>query len=108
MRKMPGKPKTRKTPAAKAPKAAPEMEFDMLGRGIVEAQDILNEAAKLADAVSLIALELGEYECGAICSVADAIKAKINDGLGLIEAYRKESGLATRQVEAARKAMGHA
>jgi hypothetical protein len=44
--------------------AAPEMEFDALGRAIVDAQDILAEAGKLTNAVSLIALELGEYECG--------------------------------------------
>jgi hypothetical protein len=42
----------------------------------------------------------------AISSVANAIKDKIDDGLALIEVYRKESGLATRQVEASRKAMG--
>jgi len=82
------------------------MEIDVPGRAIVAAQDVLAEAAKLSDAVSLIALELGEYKCGAICSVAAAIKAKISEGLDLIEAYRKESGLATRQVEAAKKVVG--
>jgi hypothetical protein len=40
--------------------------------------------------------------------VAAAIKDKISDGLDLIEAYKKESGLATRQVEAARKVAGRA
>jgi len=55
-----------------------------------------------------MALELNEYEGGAIFSVADAIKAKISDGLDLIEVSRKESGLATRQVETARKAAGPA
>jgi hypothetical protein len=99
--------KTRKAPVGKIakPKATPRMELDP-GRAIVDAQDVLAEAAKLADAINLMAFELGEYECGAICSVADAIKAKIGDGLDLIEAYRNESGLATRQVEAARKAIG--
>jgi hypothetical protein len=89
------KPKTRKAPAKRAaPKAAPEMELDLPGR------------AKLTNAINLMALELNEYECGAICSVADAIKAKIGDGLDLIEAYKKESGLGARQVEMARKAIG--
>jgi hypothetical protein len=90
------KPKTRKAPALK--RAAPmpvtsvsmlklrprqpclvtpkEMELDLPGRAIVDAQDVLAEADHLTDAVRLIALELGEYECGAICSVVDAIKTK--------------------------------
>jgi hypothetical protein len=101
------KPKTRKATAGKTASRGPkETELDLPGRAIVDAQDVLAEAAKLTDAVTLIALELGEYECGAICSVATAIKDKISDGLDLIEAYRKESGLWTRQVEAARKAAG--
>jgi hypothetical protein len=82
------------------------MELALPWRAIVDAQDILNESSKLADAISLMAVELNEYECGAICSVADAIKDKIGAGLDLIEAYTKESGLATCQVEAARKAVG--
>jgi hypothetical protein len=101
------KPKTRKAPAKRAaPKAAPEMELDLPGRAIVDAQDVLAKASKLTNAINLMALELNEYECGAICSVADAIKAKIGDGLDLIEAYKKESGLGARQVEMARKAIG--
>ncbi|MGH8742932.1 MAG: hypothetical protein ACREUY_01490, partial [Burkholderiales bacterium] len=47
-----------------------------------------------------------EYECGAVCTVAAALKAKMGDGIDLIEAYTKESGLWARHREAARKAMG--
>jgi hypothetical protein len=101
------KPKTRKAPAANGAELDP-VEIDVPGRDLVEAVDVLDGAAKLVDAISLMALELGEYECGAICSVADAIKAKISDGLDLIEVYRKESGLLGRQREAARKMMGRA
>jgi hypothetical protein len=106
MSKKPEKPKTRKARAPKAPKAASGTELDLPWRAIVEAQDILNEASKLTNAISLMALDLNEYECGAICYVADAINAKISDGLGMIEAYTKESGLLARRREAARKVAG--
>jgi hypothetical protein len=87
---MTAKPKSRRTPPPKAPRAAPEIDP---WRAIVEAEDILGEATNLTDAINLMAHELGDYECGAICSVANAIKAKIDDGLVLIDAYKKESGV---------------
>ena len=90
---MTAKPKTRRARTPKEPMAFREIEFDLPGRAIVEAQDILSEASKLTDAIHLMALELNDYECGAICSVADAIKEKISDGLELIEIYKKELGL---------------
>jgi hypothetical protein len=103
---MTAKPKTRRARTPKEPMAFGEIEFDLPGCAIVEAQDVLSEASKLTDAIHLMALELNEYEGGAICSVADAIKAKIGNGLDMIEAYKEESGLGARRVEAARKAVG--
>jgi hypothetical protein len=102
------KPKTRKAPAAKAPKAAPkEMELGAgrIPRSLVEAQDILATTRKLADAVFLMALELGECECGAICSVADVIRDKITESLELIELGKKKLGGETYRLglETARK-----
>jgi hypothetical protein len=88
--RMTTKPKTRKAPAkADAPKNFPkEMELGADGMpppspfdAIIEAEDILATASKLTDAVYLIALELDEYKCGAICAVADAIRDKITDSL---------------------------
>ena len=92
---MTAKPKTRKAPAkTAAPKSAPkemEPDADMPPQSplhaIVEAEDILATANKLADAVYLIALELDEYKCGAICAVADAIRDKITVSLDLLDSY---------------------
>ena len=90
------KTKTRKEPAkAAAPKSAPkEMELgaDDLSphphHAIVEAEDILATASKLSDAIYEIALNLDEYECGAICAVANVIRDKINKSLELLKSYK--------------------
>ena len=99
------KPKTRKAPAAKTTttKAAPkEMELDADDlsphplHAIVEAEDILATASKLSDAIYEIALNLDEYECGAICAVADVIRNKIRESLDLLDSYR-QPGLAAER-----------
>jgi hypothetical protein len=97
----PEKPKTPKAPAAKAPKAT----NDGIPTSLVEAQDILATTSKLADAVYLMALELDECECGAICSVADIIRDKITESLELIELGKKKLGGETYRLglETARK-----
>jgi hypothetical protein len=99
-------PKPRKAPAkAAAPKdASKEMELDAdrPSKAIVEAEDILGEARRLADAVYEIALNLNEYECGAICAVADAIRDKITVSLELLDSAQ-QPGLAASILEAEKR-----
>jgi hypothetical protein len=99
-------PKPRKAPAkAAAPKdASKEMELDAdrPSKAIVEAEDILGEARRLADAVYEIALNLNEYECGAICAVANAIRDKITVSLELLDSAQ-QPGRAASLLEAEKR-----
>jgi hypothetical protein len=74
------------------PEAAPKMELSSNGIpvSLVEAEDILITARKLADAIYLMALDLDECERGAICSVADVIRDKITESLELIKLGKKK------------------
>jgi hypothetical protein len=105
------KPKTRKAPAAKTTttKAAPkEMELDADDlsphphHAIVEAEDILATASKLSDAIYEIAVNLNEYECGAICAVANAIRDKITVSLELLDSAQ-QPGRAASLLEAEKR-----
>ncbi|MFZ0496630.1 MAG: hypothetical protein WBE80_03700 [Methylocella sp.] len=100
------KPKTRKAAVAKTvskkiktyqelKREADEIatkELDTPWHEILDAQDALGDASSLVNAIRLMAAEMNEFEGGAFCAVADAIKAKISAALGLIEAYREERG----------------
>jgi hypothetical protein len=67
------KPKTRKAPvkpaASKPDPLGMEFDADGLSQAIVEAEDILGVARKLTGATYIMATDLNEYECGAICEV---------------------------------------
>jgi hypothetical protein len=84
--------KKRKAQAVKAPKATPKMELSSNGIpvSLVQAEDILITARKLADAICFMALDIGERESGAICSVADIIRDKITESIELIELGKKK------------------
>jgi hypothetical protein len=67
------KPKTRKAPvkpaASKPDPWGMKLDADGPSQAIVEAEDIPSVARKLTGAIYIMATDLNEYECGAICAM---------------------------------------
>ncbi|MGB6710714.1 MAG: hypothetical protein WBE85_11280 [Methylocella sp.] len=84
------KPKTRKAAAKRASRAPKEAQLEPWRDPLIDAQDSLDDAAALTNAIRLIAAEMNEFEGEAFCAIADAMKAKIDGACALIEAACKE------------------